>query len=55
VHHPLFHRRWVGIAKIKEVEVVTVEHDRILSFAQLRLIWIYFAVNIISWQGLSTK
>jgi hypothetical protein len=33
VHHPLFHRRWAGIAKIKKVEVMAVKHDIDLSGA----------------------
>jgi hypothetical protein len=33
VHHPLFHRLLAGIAKIKEVKVMTVEHDIYLNGA----------------------
>ncbi len=42
MHHPLFHRLEAGIAKIKEVEVVTVEHDIDLSSALMRVV----AINL---------
>jgi hypothetical protein len=29
VHHPLFHRRWAGIAKKAKVKVMAAGHDRV--------------------------